>query len=519
MTYNKIIIPTRPHADTILGIFLLRTFGKEKYPGIEKAGIDIWQELPKGETVQSLEKKGVLSLDIGRGKFDHHFQKGKTLSQLVAEDLDISGNPTLNKLLSYAERDDKYGLGTISSDQIDRAFGLSGLIISLTKALPENPEKVIDLISPLLTAHLIAEKERTEGLPKEFEVKLKEGKAEIFEIKQDKKKLTVVVLECDNLGMAGWLRSSEGQKADVVCQKVASGYVNILTRPLKRVDLRWLAAYIRNEEANLRGRKLRYSTFDLMSPAKIFEVPEWYYDRATNSILNGGPNPKGIEPTAIPFDRLKEILKEALAQETVKQNYGNNFQSITATANQYFLEIRLPLEIAQKIKDLLVGLPAGIKAHLPENYHITLMYFGNLGENYYKTIEAVKKVLSEFTPFEIAISKDNFKSGIVPGYPAKAFYFEIGDREGVDSLKKIRIALEKEAPVFQDTEFFPHLTVASAMPQIEEKVIKEAEITIKDGNKTSFTVDKIRLTEVFKRPSGETAYKAKGYFSLDKIIK
>ena len=79
-SFNKIILPSRPHPDTILGIFLLKTFGKEKYPGIENASIDIWQELPKGETLESLERKGVLVLDLGGGKFDHH-KKGKTLSQ------------------------------------------------------------------------------------------------------------------------------------------------------------------------------------------------------------------------------------------------------------------------------------------------------------------------------------------------------------------------------------------------------------------------------------------------------
>lgn len=315
MTFGKIILPTRPQPDTILAIFLLKSFGKEKYPGVEKAEVEIWQELPKGETANSLEKKGVLVLDLAGGKFDHH-QKGKTLSQLLAEDLGVSEDSSLQKLLTYGERDDKFGLGTISSDPIDKAFGLSGLIASLNKALAKNPEKVIEIILPLITAHCLEEKKKTQELPQEFKEKIKQGKAEIFETKQDKKKLKIVVLESDNLSMAGWLRASEGERADIVCQKTSSGYVNILTKPLKRVDLRWLAAYLRNEEAKLRGRKLRYMTFDLMKPGKIADIPEWYYDRATNSVLNGGTNPKGIEPTAVPLERIKEILSEALSQKT-----------------------------------------------------------------------------------------------------------------------------------------------------------------------------------------------------------
>ena len=312
-SYQKIIIPTRPHPDVIAGIFLLTKFGAKKYPGIKDALIDIWQELPAGDTNLSLEKKGVLLLDLGEGKFDHH-KKGKNLSQLIAEDLGILAEPSIAKILAYAQRDDKHGLGTISTDPLDKAFGLSGLVASLNKT-EEDPEKIVKIVLPLLEAHYLEEKRRTEELPQEFEKKLKEGKAEVFQVKQGKKDLKVIVLESDNLSMAGWLKSSGGFKADVVCQKKSSGFTNILTKPLKMVDLRWLAAYLRKAEAELRDRKLTYSTFDLMKPGKIPEIPEWYYDRATNSVLNGGASPKGILPTAIPLETIKDILKEAFAQE------------------------------------------------------------------------------------------------------------------------------------------------------------------------------------------------------------
>lgn len=311
--YNKIIIPTRPHPDVIVGIFLLIRFGEQKYPGIKNASIDIWQELPAGDTIESLNEKGILLLDVGGGKFDHH-NSGKNLAQLVAEDLEISKDPALAKILAYAERDDKHGLGTVSTDILDKAFGLSGLVAALNKT-EENPEKIVKIVLPLLNAHLTEEKRRTEEMPKEFEKKLNEGKAEVFEVKQGKKNLKVVVLESDNLSMAGWLKSAGGQRADVVCQKKSSGFTNILTKPLKMVDLRWLAAYLRKAESELRERKLLCSTFDLMSPGKVEEIPEWYYDRATNSVLNGGASPKGILPTAIPLDTITEILKEALAQD------------------------------------------------------------------------------------------------------------------------------------------------------------------------------------------------------------
>lgn len=316
--YKKLILPTRPQPDTIVGIFLLKFLGREKYPGIEKAEVGILQNLPNGETSETLEQKGILALDIGGGKFDHH-QTGKTISQLIAADLGILNDPAVSKMLSYAERDDKYGKGTISTDLIDKAFGLSGLVSSLNKTFVENPEKVINAVLPLLFAHYSEERKRNKDIPEEYESKLKNNKAELFEIKQNGKKLKVVALESGNVSMAGWLRSSLGPRADVVCQKTSTGYVNILTRPLKRVDLRLLAAYLRIEEAKVRGINLNSEAEDLLKMARVPQIPQWYYDQATNSILNGGTNPTGIEPTALSLEKIKELIKKTLGQEVLRR--------------------------------------------------------------------------------------------------------------------------------------------------------------------------------------------------------
>jgi len=312
-SYKKIIIPARPHPDVIVGIFLLAKFGNEKYPGVEDAEIDICQELPAGETALSLEKQGILALDLGNGKFDHH-KTNKNLAQIVAEDLGVADDPAFKKILSYAERDDKYGLGTISKDILDKAFGLSGLVAALNKT-EQNPTKVVKAIFPLLQAHIIEEKRRTEELPKEFEQKMKDGRAEVFQVKQGKKDLKVAIVESDNLSICGWLKSSNGVKADVVCQRNEAGFTNIVTKPLKNVDLRWLAAYLRKAEAELKNRTLTCSTFDLMKEGRIGQIPEWYYDKATNSLLNGGSNPKGVPVTAISLETITEILKQALTHE------------------------------------------------------------------------------------------------------------------------------------------------------------------------------------------------------------
>lgn len=308
---HTILLPARPQPDTIVAIFLLKTFGQEQYPGIENAKITIRPTPPEGETESSLFSKGILPMDIMGGKFDHHKQGG-TASQLIAKNLGIERSPALAKLLAYAERDDKYGKGTISQDLLDKAFGLSGLIASLNKTMPDNPQGVVDTILPILHGHYVEEHKRTVELPQEYKDKLKSGEAESIDIKHKGKNIRIVFLIAQSPSMAGWLRSSIGVKADVVVQKIDTEHVNIMTRPLKKVDLRWTAALLREQEAAKRGIQLQYKASELTKPGRIQEIPYWYYDRATNSILNGGTNPGDTEATAIPFQEIKNIVIQGL---------------------------------------------------------------------------------------------------------------------------------------------------------------------------------------------------------------
>ena len=511
MKYRKIIIPTILQPDTIVAIFLLRKFGVKKYPGIEKVEIEIRNTLPKNETSESLFKKGFFLIDIGGGRFDHHF-RGKTVSQLIAEDLKIANNPTLTKLLTFAERDDKYGMGTISKDSIDKAFGLSGLISNINKIFGSDPQKVLDIVIPVIHAHYLEEKRRHTDLPEEFEGKLKNKKAEIFFVKQKGKKIKVVAIESDNPSIVGWLRSSIGVKADVVLQKASSGHINIMTRPLKRVDLRLTVGLLRQVEIKASNRTVSIPPLETMKPGRLSEVPEWYYDTATNSILNGGINPKGTIPTSISFEKIKEIVKEGLSSGLIQRKATPRTEG-----NKYFLEVRIPLDFAKKIRKKIGVAPAGVKLHLPQNYHITLLYLGACRPNSLPFLfKAVKSLCDNIKPFLLEIDSKNLKTGIIPGYETKAFYFVIPHRKGGKELKNIRLKLEKIATRVRPMEFSPHLTIANVIPGIEERVIREAEIKLKEVFKIKFSVGKIRLTEIVEKSDGQIVYRSKNYFPLQK---
>lgn len=164
---QTIAILPKIEADTATAVYLLARFGKESFPGIDTAGILFWTTIPEGETDASLLAKGVLTVDLGGSLFDHHLanvENGKRTdcaSTLIAKYLGIDQNPALKKCLAWAKRDDLEGKGTISDDPLDRAFGLSRLIMNLNRAFPDDPKRTLDYILPLIHFHILEEIKRT----------------------------------------------------------------------------------------------------------------------------------------------------------------------------------------------------------------------------------------------------------------------------------------------------------------------------------------------------------------------
>lgn len=312
MEIKKIILPVRLQPDTIIAIYLLKEFGTKKYLNIKQAIIEANPNAGKTGHDENL-KNGNLLIDLGGGVYDHHGKANPTCaSVLVAKDLNIAGDPALSKLLRYAERDDKFGLGTISKDQIDRAFGLSGLIGSLNKQYPDEPQKIFDYIFPIINAHYKEEYVRVHEIPGEYKKLLENNKIIKLEL-GDKIKLKAVLIESDNISMPGYLRAEVGGRNDIVVQRRSSGHVNILTKSQKnKINLDRLVAIIRGAEFYTEnGLKIDKKYPELIIPARIPEVQNWYYDPATNSIQNGGVHTELTEATKIPWTNFSKMLEIA----------------------------------------------------------------------------------------------------------------------------------------------------------------------------------------------------------------
>ena len=409
--FHTIVLPVRPQPDTLIAILLLRLFGEEKYPGMREAKIESWSVLPEGKTPEALLREGYFLLDVGGGPLDHHISHQKvTASQLVADDLGVSANPAIAKLLQFAERDDKFGKGTISTDPLDRAFGFSGLLAALNKSISGDSQKVAELALPLLLAHYKEEKKRTEEIPAEYALLQQEGGVDVFETRGYGKKLKTVIITSPNPSLAGWLRSQEGIRADVVAQYLPSGHLNILTRPAKRIDLRELAALIRIRETMHARRDFEAPYAVLVKPGRLPEVPEWYYDRATNSIQNGGINPGKTPATHIKREELREVLELGLSGKAFSGD-GDELEHLEAAspapAGEVWAAIQSPVHVAFDPERLTVLLElAGdiVNTHdlevaamqngleRKEELHITVVGFAQAG--------LIKKVLEKVSADE-----------------------------------------------------------------------------------------------------------------------
>jgi hypothetical protein len=300
----KIVIPTRPQPDTIVAIFLLKTLGKGHFEGIDNAIVEV-QPILSGKSFEEHLRDGVLALDVGGGPLDHH-GKNTCASTLVAQMLGKESDPSLSKLLAYAMRDDREGRGTVSVDPLDRAFGLSGIIASLNKQHPNNPQHVVSSILPLLEAHYRDSLEHNVELPKDVA-----SKKALGSLKQGTKKIKLVSVVSDKPSMPTYLRSWNGGRADVVLQKSEQGNrICVITKQDRKINLSMAAALIRLREAEIRNIQILDTQEYLTQNGKISELPFWYVDPATNSILNVGNEVS--DQSQIPWNEMNVIVHKGL---------------------------------------------------------------------------------------------------------------------------------------------------------------------------------------------------------------
>jgi len=320
VTVHTVAMFPKIQADTAAAFFILKTFGEKAFPGVSQAKVVFWTALPEGKTAQQLETEGYLTIDLG-GMFDHHLANEKLgkrqecVSGLIARYLNVENDVTLKKLLTWAKRDDLEGKGTVSPDPLDRAFGLSGIIMNANREYADDPRKTLDLITQIINLHVREEHRRQVELPQELAKLEQQGRVKTFAVRQGSADLQAVFVETDNVSLAGFLRAAK--KMDLIIQRRSTGHTNFITQQMRSIDLRPLVAVLRLAEAEKKGVKLDADEAVLMSAGRLAGIEEWYYDDAANSIQNGGVNPQGVTPTALNPQEIISITKDAIPLGTI----------------------------------------------------------------------------------------------------------------------------------------------------------------------------------------------------------
>jgi hypothetical protein len=322
---KKILTLPRIQIDLLVAIVLLRRYGRDVFPGIENATLEFRSTPPEDKTPQDLERHGVLMLDLGGGRFDHHAasEDHASVTTLVAKTLGIENNKELSKLFQFVLRDEVKGQGIISKDPLDRAFGLSGLLMSLNWIYQEHSATVVDLLAPVLTAHIDEQYRRNVLFPTIYQELREKGDVVLQQIRNNGRVRKVVFVQSDVQGLVGFLRAYRKVDADLVVQRHSSGHTNLISKQTQRLLLGRVVARLRAEELRMKEKDVSLvPEGELEQSGRITDVPEWYYDTVTNSIQNGGIALDQVPATKIPFEKIIEIIRaglEDLAQEQAKK--------------------------------------------------------------------------------------------------------------------------------------------------------------------------------------------------------
>ena len=138
---NRILTHINPDLDGMLSILLLRKFGDFFFPGVSTAKVNFSSasELPDDMSPAQLEKKGILAVDIGGGRFDSHPTKSgsvgkidRAAADLVAEKLGLLKDEIWQPLIEYTRMHDTTGHGLYSKEILHHVFSLNSILEGLT---------------------------------------------------------------------------------------------------------------------------------------------------------------------------------------------------------------------------------------------------------------------------------------------------------------------------------------------------------------------------------------------------
>lgn len=321
-------VPASPDAG--FSVWLLTRFGEERFPGINRARFVVWEggNPPNGMTAQQLEENGILPVNCGGGRFDHHphnKKPGECAFTLVLEALELKEDPRFLEIKEYILWDDTRTVRSQNGAPTGREkpFTVARFFKDMqTEALElgDNHEKMLVVLEQALEWLFVpldvyrCKQDRfftvAAGAFKNASKVLVTGRSGTTY------RIVTATTDCNEFG--GYARSSYGNKASVVIQKRGDGHIQILTNGAMGVDMAPLAERVRDEEIQYSDLEVDVRE-DLTVEGAVLGIPHWYYLPAksrdgASMLLNGSARHRDIPPTKHHLGRLVNLAREWLEE-------------------------------------------------------------------------------------------------------------------------------------------------------------------------------------------------------------
>lgn len=368
-----IVTHVRPHIDEILGIYLLKHFGKEKFPGIEKAKIEFWdsREL-RGFTPKQWLEKGYILVGIGGGAYDEHpvvltensgkmtavpKKKNDCAATLVAKDLCVENLQELYEILTYVKNNDLFG------DKGDKN--------SFANVSPANLLKRVwslgDYLTGMTDLQIVEHTLFTIGIVHFDNMLVEQAKAEFAKKKctamvtnSEGKKLVVASIASDSEHMNKAVRLSNPAVA-VLIQKNSKGNVTIFTNRAHKVDLTDVVRMIRLKEqlVDVYAKDAKKDWVQLAMEGEMPGVKNWYYQKEAEMLFNGSLTAPDVPPTKLKLDVILDAVKIGLSAKFFADTHKSSCEKgkCTSTFDSPCWLYKFGLNRCQLMRELEGGHP------------------------------------------------------------------------------------------------------------------------------------------------------------------
>ena len=296
----EIVTHQLPHFDEVLAIWLLQKFGEKVFPNVSRAKITFHNN---GIAVpaEEFEKKGILLIGLGGGRFDEHpsngneRKEGECAATLMAQALGLRNDPILKPLLKYVVKCDLKGNAS--------PFDLATILKQLLLQNPDDPGKAISWVFTGIEAMLEQQRQFFSVCKEELD------QAEIAQIPGLKGTLTMVTVKSNNSEMSKFARSQFGCNADIIIQINTSGNTQIFTNAKTGLKIYDVVKMIRLREQQIKGKISTWDWKVLASEGKVAGAEEWFFHEEGQMLLNGSLTASNMPPTKITLAEIKALVK------------------------------------------------------------------------------------------------------------------------------------------------------------------------------------------------------------------